>query len=39
MKSLEEQFNKLGEELKLTDKSKDQLKRKIMQNVHKSKKT
>ncbi|QGG52239.1 DUF4030 domain-containing protein [Lysinibacillus pakistanensis] len=38
MKSLEEQFNKLGEELKLTDKSKDQLKRKIMQNVHKSKK-
>lgn len=38
MKFLDDQLNELGEELKLTDKSKDQLKRKVLQNVHKNKK-
>lgn len=38
MKSLDEQFSEMREELKLTEKSKDQLKRKILQNVHKRKK-
>lgn len=38
MKFLDEQFSELGEELKLTEKSKDQLQYKILQNVHKIKK-
>lgn len=38
MKFLDDQLNELGEELKLIDKSKDQLKRKVLQNVHKNKK-
>lgn len=38
MKFLDEQFSELAEELKLTEKSKDQLKRRTLQNVHNSKK-
>lgn len=38
MKFSDEQFSELGEELKITEKSKDQLKYKIFQNVQKSKK-
>lgn len=38
MKFTDEQFSELGEELKITEKSKDQLKYKILQNVNKSKK-
>ncbi|WP_394186194.1 hypothetical protein [Metabacillus halosaccharovorans] len=38
MKYLDEQFKELEEELKLTDKAKEQLKSKIMQNSHKNKK-
>lgn len=37
MKFSDEQFSELGEDLKLTEKSKSQLKSKILQNAHKSK--
>jgi predicted amino acid-binding ACT domain protein len=38
MKFLDEQFRELEEELKITDKSKDQLRSKILQNTHENKK-
>ena len=38
MKFLDEQFRELEEHLKITDKSKDQLRSKILQSAHKNKK-
>ncbi|MCP3742772.1 DUF4030 domain-containing protein [Rossellomorea sp. BNER] len=38
MKFLDEQFRELEEDLRITDKSKDQLRSKILQNAHKNKK-
>ena len=38
MKILDEPFRELEEELRITDKSKDQLRSKILQNAHKNKK-